>query len=81
MKAAIDSAGRLVIPKPLRDALGLVPGQELELRVVDARLEIEVPSTPMRLEKRGRSYVAVPTKRLPPLTTEQVRDALERSRR
>lgn len=81
MKAAIDSAGRLVVPKQLRDALGLVAGQELELRVVDSRLEIEVPPTPMRLEKKGRSYVAVPTKRLPPLTAGQVREALERTRR
>ena len=81
MRAAIDGAGRLVVPKPLRDALGLVPGQELELRVVDSRLEIEVPRTPMRLEKRGRSYVAVPAKRLPPLTARQVRESLERSRR
>jgi AbrB family looped-hinge helix DNA binding protein len=27
MKATIDRAGRLVIPKPLRDRLGLLPGE------------------------------------------------------
>jgi AbrB family looped-hinge helix DNA binding protein len=27
MKATIDKAGRLVIPKPLRDYLGLLPGE------------------------------------------------------
>ena len=29
----IDKAGRLVLPKPVRDRLGLRPGAELELRV------------------------------------------------
>ncbi|MGH9075539.1 MAG: AbrB/MazE/SpoVT family DNA-binding domain-containing protein, partial [Acidimicrobiales bacterium] len=27
MKATIDKAGRLVIPKPVRDNLGLLPGE------------------------------------------------------
>jgi AbrB family looped-hinge helix DNA binding protein len=27
MRATIDKAGRLVIPKPLRNGLGLVPGE------------------------------------------------------
>lgn len=27
MRATIDKAGRLVIPKPLRDYLGLLPGE------------------------------------------------------
>jgi AbrB family looped-hinge helix DNA binding protein len=81
MKVAIDSAGRLVIPKSLRQALGLKPGQELEIRAGDGRLEIEIAPTPMRLKKRGRGVVAVPATDLPPLTAEQVRDTLERVRR
>jgi AbrB family looped-hinge helix DNA binding protein len=31
MKITIDAAGRLVVPKPLRDRLHLVPGSELEI--------------------------------------------------
>jgi AbrB family looped-hinge helix DNA binding protein len=81
MRVAIDAAGRLVIPKSLRQALGLKPGQELEIRAGDGRLEIEVAPTPMRLKKRGRGVVAVPTAALPVLTAEQVRDTLERVRR
>lgn len=81
MKTTIDAAGRLVVPKPLRDALGVRPGQELELRVRDGRLEIEVPLTPMRLERRGASLAAFPEKPLPPLTAGQVRETLEQTRR
>lgn len=81
MKAVIDSAGRIIVPKALRDALGLKPGQPLEIRAGDGRLEIEIAATPMRLKKRGRGVVAVPQTALPPLTAEQVRDTLERVRR
>jgi AbrB family looped-hinge helix DNA binding protein len=81
MKAVIDRAGRIVIPKPLRRALGLKPGQPLEICVGDGRLEIEIVSMPMRLKKRGKGLVAVPETELPPLTAEHVRDTLERVRR
>ena len=81
MKVAIDAAGRVVIPKALRQALGLKPGQELEIRAGDGRLELEIASTPMRLKKRGRGVVAVPASDLPALTVEEVRDTLERVRR
>lgn len=81
MKATIDAAGRIVVPKPLRQALGLHPGQLLEIRAGDGRLEIEIAATPLTLQKRGKGVVAIPETRLPPLTAEQVRDTLERVRR
>ena len=81
MKSTIDSAGRIVVPKALRQALGLKPGQPLEIRSVDGRLEIEIAPTPMRLKKRGKGVVAVPNAELPALTADQVRDTLERIRR
>ncbi|MFH1605390.1 MAG: AbrB/MazE/SpoVT family DNA-binding domain-containing protein [Pseudomonadota bacterium] len=81
MKATIDAAGRIVVPKPLRLALGLKAGQQLEIRAGDGHLEIEIVSTPVRLKKRGRGVVAVADPELPALTAEQVRDTLERARR
>jgi AbrB family looped-hinge helix DNA binding protein len=81
MTTAIDSAGRIVVPKPLRDALGLSPGQVLEISATEGRLEVVVAPTPMTLKKRGTGVVAVPGTRLPPLTAAQVRDALEKTRR
>jgi AbrB family looped-hinge helix DNA binding protein len=64
MKATIDSAGRIVVPKSLRQALHLKPGQALEIRAGDGRLEIEVAATPMTLQKRGRGVVAIPELRV-----------------
>jgi len=40
MKAAIDSVGRIVVPKPLRDALGLQPGSEVEISRYGAGLQL-----------------------------------------
>ena len=81
IKATIDAAGRIVVPKPLREALGLKPGQPLEIRAGDGRLEIEIAPTPMQLKKRGKGVVAVPDVELPELTAEKVRETLERIRR
>ena len=81
MKATIDAAGRIVVPKPLRQALGLKPGQLLEMRAGDGRLEIEIVPTSVTLKKRGKGVVAVPDAELTTLTAEQVRETLERVRR
>jgi AbrB family looped-hinge helix DNA binding protein len=81
MRVTIDRAGRIVVPKPLRDALSLRGGETLELTVRDGRLEAEPVATPMRLERRADGAVAVPEQTLPPLTAEQVRATLEQTRR
>jgi len=81
MKTTIDSAGRIVVPKSLREALDIKPGQTLEIRAGDGRLEIEVAATPMSLQKRGKDVVAVPDFGLPTLTADAVRETLERIRR
>ena len=82
MLSTIDSAGRIVVPKALRDALGFVPGQRLEIRASDGKLEIEPLPTPMRLERRKGALVAVPEEgELPTLTAEEVRATLEGIRR
>ncbi|MBL8380699.1 MAG: AbrB/MazE/SpoVT family DNA-binding domain-containing protein [Burkholderiales bacterium] len=81
MFATNDSTGRILVPKPLRQALGFSPGQALEMRISDGRLEIEIAPTPVRLEKRGKGVVAVPGTPMPTLSAEQVRDTLEQIRR
>jgi AbrB family looped-hinge helix DNA binding protein len=81
MQTTIDAAGRIVVPKSLRQQLGLTPGQVLEIRASDGRLEVEVAPTPMILRKRGKGIVAVPKADLPPLSADLVRETLERLRR
>ncbi len=81
MVTTIDSAGRIVVPKRLREELGFRPGQKLELSAVDGRLEIEHPVTPMRLEDRRGRLVAVADRPMPKLTQEMVREMLEQIRR
>ncbi|HEX9726581.1 MAG TPA: AbrB/MazE/SpoVT family DNA-binding domain-containing protein [Vicinamibacteria bacterium] len=81
MKTAIDAAGRVVIPKELRDRLGLRRGRQVDIRERDGRIEIEPAATSMSLVRRRGGSVAVPVEKLPPLTDEIVRDTLERTRR
>lgn len=81
MRTTIDAAGRIVVPKAVRDALGLGAGEELEIAARDGRIEIEVVPVEMRLEDRGGLAVAVPEVPLPTLTAAQVRGVLEQTRR
>ena len=81
MRTTIDSAGRVVIPKALRERLGRAWSHAIEIRERDRRIEIEAAPTPMRLARRGRGVVAVPDDALPPLTDDLVRATLERTRR
>jgi AbrB family looped-hinge helix DNA binding protein len=81
MRTTIDAAGRVVVPKPLRDALHFTPGQLLEVRAQDGQLVIEAAPVEMRLVRRRRGVVAVPTEPLPTLSAEHVRETLDATRR
>ena len=77
----MDGGGRVVIPKDMRERLGIRRGRALEIHERDGRIEIEPAPTAMKLVRRAGGVVAVPGVKLPPLTDELVRDTLERTRR
>jgi len=58
MKSTIDRAGRVVIPKAIREAAGLQPGSSLEIEYRDGRVEIERKSPKVRLVRKGAVLVA-----------------------
>jgi AbrB family looped-hinge helix DNA binding protein len=71
----MDRAGRLVIPKEIRREAKLAPGVPLEVKWREGRIEIEPAPASVRLQRRGRLLVAVPRKKMPPLTAEAVEQA------
>jgi AbrB family looped-hinge helix DNA binding protein len=80
MEVSVDRAGRIVVPKALRDALQLKPGTRLEIRQEDGRLVLASPAVPMRLVRKGKGLVVQPGKPLPTLRAAQVRAVLESGR-
>jgi AbrB family looped-hinge helix DNA binding protein len=79
MRTTIDVAGRLVVPKAIREELGFASGTELELEIVNGRLEIYVPSR-VRVED-GPHGLRFAADGADPLTDEQVREVIEKARR
>ena len=78
MKTTIDGAGRLVIPKGVRQAAGLRAGMSLEVRYRDGRIEIQ--PQPAKVEISVQGGVAVASAELPQLTHEDVEEARARLR-
>jgi bifunctional DNA-binding transcriptional regulator/antitoxin component of YhaV-PrlF toxin-antitoxin module len=81
MRVAIDGVGRLVIPKSLREELGVDGPAELELTAADGRLELTVADVPARVEERDGFSVIVTDQPMEPLSVAQARAAVERIRR
>ena len=80
MLTTIDAGGRVVIPKSVRDRLGLRPGAQVEVVEVDGRVEITPAVTPIEVVEVDGRLVAR-GEGLPPLTDETVRETIERTRR
>lgn len=72
MKTTIDAAGRVVIPKEIRQKAGLRSGMELDVRWHDGRIEIEPVAVPIRLRRQGRLLVAFPEEDIEQLTADTV---------
>ena len=80
MKTTIDKAGRLVVPKAVREAARLRPGTRVRFRVREGRIEIEPVPLDVALERHGSAVVAVPRGERPALTVADVEETTARLR-
>lgn len=82
MLTTIDSAGRIVIPKRMRDRLGLEGGGEVEVTDLGGTIEISPRARNFPLVGTEQGLLAAPPDAgLPGRGPEDVREALERTRR
>lgn len=81
MRTTIDAAGRIVVPKAVRDAMGLTAGRVIDVVFTDGRIEIDLAPAEVSVVADDGLPRLVPAEELPGLTDEQVRDVLETTRR
>lgn len=70
-----------MIPKRIRERLGLRGNDQVEITERNGRIEIEPAPTGVELVREGSVLVARPERPIPPLTDEIVRETLDRTRR
>jgi AbrB family looped-hinge helix DNA binding protein len=75
----IDKAGRMVIPKPLRERFNLVPGDKLRLSVDGSGFRLEPTDPGGKLVKKG-SVLVFTGGFTEPITTEKVNQLIEQDR-
>ncbi len=81
MRTTIDRAGRIVVPKSLRDRLGLVAGAGLELSERGGELVLTPVGPRILLEEReGRRVFVVDDQPTAALTDDDVHRLIEESR-
>jgi AbrB family looped-hinge helix DNA binding protein len=80
MKTTIDSAGRVVIPKALRDRAGLRPGTELEIRCSNGVIELAPAAPRGRVVREGAFLVWEPESGVGTVSEEEIAALVEADR-
>src|SRR6266852_9805160 len=77
-KLKVDKAGRIVLPKPVREKLQLAPGDELEMESLDDRITLRPLRGTAQLRKKRGVWVFHCGE---PLSASTVDETLEQVRR
>ena len=80
MISTIDRAGRIVVPKAIREAANLRPGTEVRFRVRGGHVEIDPVPLTVTLQRRGSLVVAVPQANQPVMRMADVDKTIEELR-
>lgn len=80
VRTTIDSAGRVVIPKPIRDRLGLSGHAEVEIEEHDGVVEVRPSPNDVRIVETPEGPVAASSPPATALTDDMVRETLEHVR-
>jgi len=75
----MDSAGRIVLPKPIRDRMGLKAGDALAVEASGEQITLRPIQAENRLIKKGNLWVLRSTGG-PPMTLEETNDILRKIR-
>jgi AbrB family looped-hinge helix DNA binding protein len=71
-KVAIDDRGRILVPKEVRERLGLRPGSDASYEVKDNRLVIIPPVTPERFREVLEGCITGDQPRIDPLKLKEI---------
>ncbi|MBV8547267.1 MAG: AbrB/MazE/SpoVT family DNA-binding domain-containing protein [Acidobacteria bacterium] len=78
--STMDSAGRLVLPREIRDQAKFEPGMPLRIVFRDGHVEIEAAPREVRVVRKGRMRVAVPIEEGATLRSDAVRETTASTR-
>lgn len=81
METTIDVAGRIVIPKQLRDQFGLRGGQAVEIVDKGDHLEIRPAAATVQVVEQEDGPILVASGDVEPLTDNDVRGLIDQARR
>lgn len=81
MRTTIDGAGRIVVPKAAREAMGLSAGREVDIVFTNGRIEIELAPAEVLLDNSDGLPRLTSLGALPPITDDEVRETIEGTRR
>jgi len=71
-EVVVDDRGRVLIPKHMRESLGLQPGRQARLEMEDGRLIITPPTSPEEFIREMEGCIKKGTPTMDPLKLKEI---------